>query len=304
MTVGQRLRQALSERLVLIAGIAMLALAGSSASALTSEEKQELAQRIASGARPQILQLNDVVIEDYKRPSDIADSDRQAHEFLVIRARWEETIELADHAFAMRTLQVGGGPGPNAIYVGSSGGARCCYTGHLIWIEGRVRHQEIPLGPSDLKIEARNGPPRLRFSDTDFARGEVPSAAAYAAPEVVLAYDPRRGEYGLDADAMLKPPPSDATLADQAAEIREKGEASGERLDPALSAAMIDLIYAGNAGSARVLLDTAWPEAKPGKEAFLADFTRRLWAGETWRRFALGRLLGAEQAFPRPAAGP
>jgi len=94
-------------------------------------------------------------------------------------------------------------------------------------------------------------------------------------------------------------------LADQAAEIRKNyGMPAGDTLGPALAAAMIDLIYAGNAGSARALLDATWPQAKPGKEEFLSDFTRRLWAGETWRRFELGRLLEADKAFPRPAAVP
>jgi hypothetical protein len=293
-----------SVRRALVVGLAMLALAASSAFALTPEEEQELAQRISEGARPQVIRLNDVTIEDYRRPSDANDSDPKIHEFLVIRSRWDEPIKLADHTLGMRTLQVGGGPGPNAIFVGFSGGVHCCYRAHLIWIEGRVHHQEIPLADSDLKIEARSGPPSLRFSDFNFANWHAPFAAS-PAPPVVLAYDPRHGEYSLDPDAMRKPPPSDAALADQAAEIRKTYEALlGDDLDPALWSAMLDLIYTGNAGSARELLDAAWPEAKPGKDQFLADFIRQLWAGETWRRFEIGRLLAADEAFPRPAAAP
>jgi hypothetical protein len=293
-----------SVRRALVVGLAMLALAANSAFALTLEEEQELAQRISEGARPQVIRLNDVMIEDYRRPSDANDSDPKIHEFLVIRSRWDEPIKLADHTLGMRTLQVGGGPGPNAIFVGFSGGVHCCYRAHLIWIEGRVHHQEIPLAESDLKIEARSGPPSLRFSDFNFANWHAPFAAS-PAPPVVLAYDPRHGEYSLDPDAMRKPPPSDAALADQAAGIRKTYEALlGDDLDPALWSAMLDLIYTGNAGSARELLGTAWPEAKPGKDQFLVDFTRQLWAGETWRRFEIGRLLAADEAFPRPAAAP
>lgn len=291
-----------SARVGLAAALVMLTTAAGSAFALTPEEQQELAQRIGAGARPQIIRLNDVMIEDYRRPPDAGDTSAKTHEFLVIRSPWDDPIELADQSFALRNLQVGGAPGPNAIYVGFSGGAQCCHTAHLIWIEGRVHQQEIPLGASDLRIEAGGGPPRLRFNDSGLSNGTA-SPPSGGAPEVVLAYDPRRGEYGLDADAMRKPAPSDAALADQAAEIRGKSEAlAGDAPDPALSAAMLDLIYAGNAGSARALLDDAWPEAKPGKEEFLADFTHRLWAGETWRHFDLGRLLGADQAFPAPAA--
>ena len=283
----------------LMTALAMLALAAGPALALTPEEEQELAQRISAGARPQMIRLNDTAIEDYKRPPDAPDG----HEFLVIRSPWDEPIKIADRDFAMRTLRVGGGPGPNAIYLGSSGGARCCHTAHLIWIEGRAHHQEIPLGASDLKIEAGSGgPPRLRFNDEAFADWNA-SAELAPAPSVVLAYDPRVGEYRLDPDAMRRPPPSDAALADQAAEVRKKYDAlASDALDPSLWAAMLDLIYSGNAPSARSLLDAAWPTAKPGKDQFLEAFTKRLWAGEIWRRFELGRLLEAEQAFPRPAA--
>jgi len=65
-----------------------------------------------------------------------------------------------------------------------------------------------------------------------------------------------------------------------------------------LWSAMLEMIYAGNAGSARALLDAAWPGDRPGKEEFLTAFTRRLWGGTTWRRFDLGRVLGAADAFP------
>lgn len=282
----------------LMMGAVVLALVASPALALTPEEEQELAQRISAGGHAQITRLNETTIEDYKRPRDAPDG----HEFLVIKSPWDDPIKIADRDLAMRTLQVGGGPGPNAIFMGSSGGARCCHTAHLIWIEGRAHHQEIPLGASDLKIEARGGPPRLRFNDDAFADWNAHPAAT-SVPSVVLAYDPRVGEYRLDPDAMRKPPPADADLSDQAAEIHKKYEAlAGDALDPSLWVEMLELIYTGNAPSARALVDAAWPEAKPGKEKFLTDFSRQLWAGETWRRFDLGRLLEADQAFPRPSA--
>jgi hypothetical protein len=280
----------------------VLALSVSPVFALTPDEEQELAQRMSAGGRPPIIRLNDVEIEDYKRPVNADRTDDKIHEFLVIRAPGEEPIKLAAHSFAMRTLQVGGGPGPNAIYVASSGAGQYCLAAHLIWIEHRAHHQEIALLGSDLKIEARGGPPRLRFEDHGFL-GPDASTAAARGPEVVLAYDPRRGEYALDPDAMRKPPPPDAELAERATELRQKLQAlPAEEAKPTLSVAMLDLIYSGNAVSARALLDAAWPEANPGKEEFLGDVTRRLWAGETWRRFDLGRLLEADQFFPRPAA--
>lgn len=278
-----------------------LALAVCPAFALTPDEEQELAQRMSAGGKPPIIRLNDVEIEDYKRAPNASGADDKTHEFLVIRAPGEEPIKLAAYSFGMRTLQVGGGPGPNAIYVASSGVGQCCVAVHLIWIEHRAHHQEIALLGSDLRIEARGGPPRLRFEDRGFVGSDAPTAAARG-PEVVLAYDPRRGEYALDPDAMRKPPPSDAELAGRATELRQKLQAlPAEEAKPTLSVAMLDLIYSGNAVSARALLDAARPEANPGKEEFLSDFTRGLWASETWRRFDLGRLLEADQVFPRPA---
>lgn len=277
-----------------------LALTVGPAFALTPDEEQELAQRMSAGGKPPIIRLNDVEIEDYKRPPTAGGADDKTHEFLVIRAPGEEPIKLAAYNFAMRTLQVGGGPGPNAIYVASSSAGHCCLAVDLIWIEHRAHQQEIALLGSDLKIEARGGPPRLRFEDRGFVGADAPAAAR--GPDVVLAYDPRRGEYGLDPDAMRKPPPSDAELAERATELRRKLEGlPSEEGRTVLSVAMLDLIYSGNAASARALLDAAWPEAMPGKEEFLTDFTRRLWAGETWGRFELGRLLEPDQTFPRPA---
>jgi hypothetical protein len=289
-------------RLGLIAAVLSLVAAVGPALALTPEEEQELAQRIGAGGRPSVIRLNDTAIEDYKRPPDADPANDKVHEFLVIRSPWDDPVKLAAYSFAMRNLQVGGGPGPNAIYVASSGVGACCFTAHLIWIDQRMHHQAIALLDSNLKIEARGGPPRLRFQD-DSMRGWNGGAGALRMPEVVLAYDPRVGEYRLDPDAMLKPPPSDAALADEAATIRRTYEGlAADALDPSLWVAMLDLIYSGNAPSARALLDAAWPPEKPEKEKFLADFTRQLWAGETWRRFELGRLLEADQAFPPPPA--
>jgi hypothetical protein len=284
----------------LAGALAVLALAGGSAVALEPEEEQELAQRIRAGVRPQVIQLNDVAIDNYKRPP----GDPEAHEFLVIRPPGDQPIKLADHSFTMRTLQVGGGPGANAIFVGFSGGAHCCFTAHLIWTEGGVRHQVIDLQDSELKLETGRNTPRLRFYDFGFAYWNA-SFADSPAPLVVLAYDAQRGEYAADAAAMRKPAPTQAALAEQAKQIRETYEGlRSEELAPALWAAMLDLIYSGNAGSARALLEAAWPPAKPGKDTFLKEFAQQLWTGPTWRRFELGRALDAGEAFPPPAAAP
>ena len=282
--------------------LGIVVLTTGSAAALTPEEEQELAQRIDAGVKPQIIRLNDTAIEDYKRPPNAGAADDKLHEFLVIHSPWDEPVKLAGFNFAMRTLQVGGGPGPNAIYVASSGVGRCCFTAHLIWIDHRMHHQAIALLDAELRMEARNGPPRLRFQDHGFVGADAPGPSARR-PDVVLTYDPRVGEYALDPDAMRKPAPTDSALAEEASDIRKQLEtAPAEEVRPILALAMLDLIYSGNAPSARGLLDAAWPAPGSGKDEFLAEFTRQLWAGETWRRFQLGRLLEADQAFPQPAS--
>ena len=283
-----------------LAGLVLALIAGGSAWALDPDQEQELAQRLAAGAKPQLTRLNDVVIEDYKRPP----KDFNAHEFLVIRKPGGEPIRLAAQSFTMRNLQVGAGPGPNTIFVGYAGGAHCCYTVYLLWIAGEFRVQTIELFDSELKIDSAGRTLRLSFYDFNFAYWNA-SFADSPAPLVILSYDPARGEYAADGPAMRKPAPSADALAQQAAKIRKiYEELQPDDLDAELWGAMLDQIYAGNAASARTLLDLAWPPDRPGKDAFLKDFTKQLWDGTTWRRFDLARVLAASDAFPPPAAVP
>jgi len=284
---------------VALAAAFVLAVAGS-AWALDPDQEQELAQRLAAGAKPQLTRVNDVVIEDYKRPP----KDFNAHEFLIVRKPGETPVTLAAQSFTMRNLQVGAGPGPNAIFVGYAGGAHCCYTVHLLWIAGEFRVQTIELFDSEVKIESTGRTPSLSFYDFNFAYWNA-SFADSPAPLVVLSYDPARREYAADALAMRKPPPAADELAQQAAKLRKiYEELRPDELNSDLWSAMLDLIYAGNAASARSLLDQAWPPDKPDKDAFLKDFIKQLWEGTTWRQFDLGRVLAANEAFPPPPAAP
>ena len=283
--------------LAAIAATALAAAAGGSTVELTPAQQQELAARLAMSGRASLIRLNDIDIQDFKpRPGT---SDR--FEFLLIKRGDDTLFTLADSRFTMQNLRVGGGgPGPNAIFVGFSGGAHCCYTAHLIWIEDRLHHQAIELGDSQLRVVSLSNVPQLRFYDFAFS-GWNASFDDSPAPQVILSYDPRKGEYVADAEAMRQTPPDEAMLRLRAEEIRKvyEGLHPGD-LDPALWSAMLDMIYAGNAGSARALLDAAWPPDRPGKGEFLAAFTQQLWRGTTWRRFDLGRVLGAAEAFPSP----
>jgi len=281
---------------VTAAGMLSLAATEGWAMGLNQAQEKELAARVAAGAHPSMIRLNDVEIQDFKRRPGTGD----AYEFLVIGKSGEPSITLADGSFTMRNLQVGGGAGPNAIFVGFSGGVHCCYTAHLIWIEGRLHHQEIELRDSELKVVPISNVPQLHFFDFAFAEWNATFTDS-PAPPVILSYDPRKGEYVADAAAMRQTPPDAVILDLRAQEIRKvyDGLRPGD-LDPVLWAGMLEMIYSGNAASARALLEAAWPADRPGKDEFLADFTRQLWRGDTWRRFDLGRVLGAAETFPPP----
>jgi len=269
--------------------------AGGPAMALDQAEETELVQRIAAGARPQVMRLNDTEVDYYRRPQ----GGGTGHEFLVVIKGGKQRLAVAAASFTMRNMHVGA-RGPNLIYVGSSGDAQCCFTAHLIWTDGPVTHQAIELGPSELGIDSAGGLPRLRFKDFGFIGWHAPPDKS-PAPGVVLSYDPALGEYALDAEAMRRPAPDAQQLADRAAAIRKAYEGLAlEELDPALWAAMLDLIYSGNAAAARALFAAAWPPARGGADAFLAEFNGQLWRGKTWERFDLGRKLGAAGEFPAP----
>lgn len=273
-----------------LTGIAAIA----PAVALDQAESQELQAMIAAGVKPQTLQLNDAVIEDFRHPQGQAG----AYEFLVVSRGDHAPIRIAAQSFAMKTLQLGGS-GPNAIYVGYSGGDHCCYAVHLIWIERELRHETIDLGSSELTIGAGRGGPELRFQDTAFAGWQGTSAQG-PWPTVVLKYDAETRNYVADVDAMRKPLPDAAALARQAAAIRNiYATLPPGQLDPSLWTAMLVLIYDGNAAAARVLLDEAWPSDRPDEDQFLSEFSKQLWHGAIWRQFDLAPALGAEAAFPR-----
>jgi hypothetical protein len=270
------------------------------ARALDPAESSELQDMIAAGIKPQTIQLNDAAIQYYRHPED----KPGPHEFLVISRGDHMPIKVAAQRFSMRSLQVGGTNAPNAIYVGYSGGEHCCFTAYLVWIERELRFESIDLADSDLAILAGGTGLRLSFRDMAFASWNAPFAKS-PAPTVLLAYDRDSRNYDVDSDDMRKPPPDAAALAQQAAAIRKTYETLPEgQLDPSLWAAMLDLIYSGNADVARRLLDDAWPPNRPGEDQFLTDFSKQLWQGAIWRRFDLGGALGAEAAFPRIGGKP
>lgn len=221
------------------------------------------------------------------------------HNLLVIsqggRTRYRltaQSIEIVYRRAGQKTDQE-----PDLIVTAYAGGAHCCYTVHVISIDGSVVDEKIPIRDSELELDSSATPPGLRFYDFAFAYWNAAFADS-PAPLVVVAWDREARRYRPNIAAMRQPAPDEATLAASGAEMRAKlAAAPPDRPDPALWGHMLDLIYAGNAAAALRFFDVAWPPDRPGKAAFLADFTRHLRSGELWRRYRLGGLLGADAIF-------
>jgi hypothetical protein len=221
------------------------------------------------------------------------------HNLLVVshdgRTRYRlaaQSIEIVYRRAGQKTDQE-----PDLIVTAYVGGAHCCYTVHVISIDGVVIDEKIPIRDSKLELDRSATPPGLRFYDFAFAYWNA-SFAESPAPLVVFAWDREARRYRPDIAAMRQPAPDEATLAASGAEVRAKLAASKpDRPDPALWGHMLDLIYAGNAAAALRFFDVAWPPARPGKGAFRAGFTRQLRSGELWRRYRLGGLLGTDAIF-------
>jgi len=186
---------------------------------------------------------------------------------------------------------------PDLIVTDYAGGAHCCWTVHVIGLGAVVAEDKIAIRDSELELDRSAMPPRLRFHDFAFAYWKAAFADS-PAPLVVLAWDRRARHYLPDIAAMHQPAPDQPAQSAAAAEMRAKLAASpADRPDPALWERMLDLIYAGNAAAARQFFDQAWPPERRGKPEFLAEFTRQLRSGDLWRRYDLGRRLGADGVF-------
>src|SRR6266852_5722857 len=76
---------------------------------------------------------------------------------------------------------------PDLIVTGYAGGAHCCYTVHVIRIDGKIADDRIPIRDSELELDRSKTPPRLRFFDFAFAYWKT-SFADSPAPLVILAW--------------------------------------------------------------------------------------------------------------------
>jgi LysM repeat protein len=187
---------------------------------------------------------------------------------------------------------------PCLVFDTYSLGAHCCFTLHILTLAEGV-DEILRLPTEDAAAE---------FSDVDDQAGQEivvydwtfaywnASFAGSPAPRVILAF--ADGEYTVAPTLMRRPAP---TAAEQAAAVKEilKSEdysewyaamcSRAEEVDRADSqalaipippvafwAAMLDLIYSGNAPHAERLLAEVWPESLPGRAAFYSEFREQL----------------------------
>ena len=234
-----------------------------------------------------------------------AEGQSKCHEALVIRRVQGVSWRLTAYRIELNYVAAHQGTDPDLIVTARTGGAHCCYTIHVLWTGPKVREQVIPVLDNDETgfLAQPEGPPKLRFGDFNFAYWRA-SFADSPAPSVILHFDSATMRYEVDVEAMRAAPPDEAALAGMASEIR-KAESDlpiGDKPPaPLLWSHMLDLIYSGNADSARRLLDLAWPAGRGGKDEFVACFTAKLNAGDWWRVAKLSKKLGADAVFPAAA---
>lgn len=229
----------------------------------------------------------------------------KCRETLVIKSGQSAAFRLSAFRFELNYVARRTGPGPDLIVTASTGGAHCCYTVHALWLDPKLHDQEIPVADNDEVgfLAVVDELPKLKFGDFNFAYWRA-SFADSPAPAIILHFDRASGRFEPDIEAMRRPAPDDATLTRMVLDIRkaETQIPKGEKPPaPLLWQHMLDLIYSGNAESARRLLDQAWPAQRPGKDEFFACFTGKLVQGEWWRSAKLGEKLGADAAFPAKA---
>ncbi len=166
---------------------------------------------------------------------------------------------------------------PNLVVSEWTGGAHCC--SNTIVFELGQNFQKLAIidsGHSDTShFEKNSGTAGLVFKTYDFIFANWNTCFADSpAPKLTLRYCD--GEYRIADDLMRKPAPSKDMLQRLATHMRKKSTWIEEGPSPPLWSAMLDLIYSGNAKSAWLLFDMAWPKKAEGKDVFLKEFREQL----------------------------
>jgi len=198
---------------------------------------------------------------------------------------------------------------PDVVLRDYSGGAHCCSTYYVFELRDSLPVHQLVAGDHAALFKQMDDRPALEveLSDDNYAYWRS-SFIDSAAPKVVLRY--RAQAYEIAPDLMRAPPPSQADMAQWAEESRAdygwKMETKPRGADDAsdLGGVFLDkvtqLIYQGHADLVQTFVDLAWPSAKPGKDAFVAELMEcRIRNSDYWPAVAALNGLPADPPIGR-----
>jgi hypothetical protein len=165
--------------------------------------------------------------------------------------------------------------GNDIVIESFSGGAHCCFSIEVATL-GEKFHISAPLDLRDAGAMPVKLPPTdlygFRSADQSYAYRWIYFAAS-PSPEILVRYDPQR-QFTLAIDQMRKPKLSRKLLQESAQKLREDTQAwreAGNSPAPDYLRAVLGLIYSGDWEGARMFAFAAWPDWKPGLNAFVQD---------------------------------
>lgn len=273
---------------------------------------ERLTERRAQEPVPQRFTLRGYVFSLY--PAN------REHPALMLAERRGRIVHLTSAGiFKIVAFHEGNADGPDLLVAASPAGGSDGDTLHAFALRDGFSVQTIGRGDTFAGGEAgdERAVERIVFSDRAFAGWNAPLANG-PAPTVNLVWAERR--FVVDAGFVGRTPSSPRRLQRFETEMRtalENWRASGGAyvalaartpddvlaLPPVAAwRALLVLIYAGEAASARDMFMRAWPDGLPGKAEFWDDFRSHLRAGELWRSFGLEEALQAGVLFDDPPA--
>ncbi len=200
------------------------------------------------------------------------------------------------------------GDGVSELVVFSfSGGAHCCYTVYILEltdppvVTATIDAQNgMGIKPAPESDPSRRGQYDFDIPEQSFDYWNAPHVAS---PMPSVYYQLRDHRLVVDLAAMLKPAPTVATLDAEAARVRKLMAAPNSELEPDLWRTMLDLIYSGHESEAVRFFNEAWPEKRPGKDGFYAEFRSVLDKSAAYRAFTEA-LAASTAPAPTEAEAP
>ncbi len=193
-------------------------------------------------------------------------------------------IDTAQDLIKYTANDVTGDKIPELSFIGWSGGAHCCFTGHVIELgeEASVLWDFDTMDSSAEFVDIdKDGVMEIETSDSVFRYWHI-NFQDSPFPYVLLTYDEKLKKYVVDQDMMRKDPPSIEEIKDRASPWTsyswQGSDCEGNKGECAPWAYAIYLIYSGNTKEAKQYIDLAWRDNSEfkSKEDFLTEFKETL----------------------------